>query len=312
MMDAVVKTKGLVKRYGRVNAVDGIDLEILRGEVFGLLGPNGSGKTTTILMLLGLTDVSSGSVQVLGLDPARQPLAVKQRAGYMPDAVGFYESLTARANLRYTGRLAGLAPPHLDERINAMLEQVGLSDVADRPAGTFSRGMKRRLGLADVLLKEPELVILDEPTNDLDPTATREFLDLIRSLKERDITIVISSHLLERVQAVCDRVALFHRGRIALEGTVGELAREVLGGGYRIVVEADGGDLSPAMEGISEVTAVHADGDGRYILEATADVRPQAAARAIDTGASIRALALREPSLDEVYNQYFREARHAA
>src|SRR5690606_953307 len=226
-MSAVIEARGLTKRYGRITAVDGIDLEIRRGEVFGLLGPNGSGKTTTILMLLGLTDVSAGTVRVLGLDPAREPLAVKRRVGYMPDTVGFYDHLSARANLRYTGRLAGIDRAVLDERIDGALAQVGLRDTADRRVGAFSAGMRRRLGLADILIKEPEIAILDEPTNDLDPTATREFLDLILELKRRDITVLLSSHLLERVQAVCDRVALFHRGRIALEGTVAALAQQV-------------------------------------------------------------------------------------
>lgn len=311
MMDSAIHTQGLIKRYGQLTAVDGIDLQIDQGEVFGLLGPNGSGKTTTILMLLGLTDVTAGSVRVLGLDPARQPLAVKRKVGYLPDAVGFYDQLSARANLRYTGRLAGLATAQLDERIDAVLAQVGLNEAADRYTGTFSRGMKRRLGLADVLLKAPRLIVLDEPTNDLDPIATREFLELIRELKQRDITILLSSHLLQRVQAVCDRVALFHRGHIALQGSVNELARQVLGGGYRIVLEASGDDLSRALEGIPEVGAVSANGDGCYILDASADVRPQAASRAIAAGASVHSLNLREPSLDDIYANYF-DSNHAA
>src|SRR5690606_27604189 len=228
-MDAVIEARGLTKRYGRITAVDAIDLDIRRGEVFGLLGPNGSGKTTTILMLLGLTDVTAGRVRVLGLDPARAPLAVKRRVGYMPDTVGFYDHMSARANLRYTGRLAGIDPAHLEARIDEVLGQVGLTEAAERRTGGFSSGMRRRLGLAEVLLKQPDVAILDEPTNELDPSATREFLELILELKRRGITVLLSSHLLERVQAVCDRVALFHRGRIVLEGTVGALAQQVLG-----------------------------------------------------------------------------------
>jgi len=314
MTDAVIEASGLTKRYGGVRAVDEVSLNIRRGEVFGVLGPNGSGKTTTILMLLGLTEVTSGRVRVVGLDPARQPLEVKRRVGYMPDTVGFYDPLTARANLRYTGRLAGLERRRLDERIEAVLKQVGLSDVADRAVGAFSSGMRRRLGLADVLLKEPEVAILDEPTSGLDPHAAREFLDLIRDLKARGITVLLSSHLLERVQAVCDRVALFHRGHIALEGTVTELAQQVLGGGYRIVLEAGGAELTGVLEAIPDVVAVNREGEGRYTLEATSDVRPQVAAQVVAASGAITSLALREPSLADVYTRYFERERagHAA
>jgi ABC-2 type transport system ATP-binding protein len=311
-MDAVIEARGLTKRYGRITAVDAIDLDIRRGEVFGLLGPNGSGKTTTILMLLGLTDVTAGRVRVLGLDPARAPLAVKRRVGYMPDTVGFYDHMSARANLRYTGRLAGIDPAHLEARIDEVLGQVGLTEAAERRTGGFSSGMRRRLGLAEVLLKRPDVAILDEPTNELDPTATREFLELIRELKRRGITVLLSSHLLERVQAVCDRVALFHRGRIALEGTVGALAQQVLGGGYRIELEATGIELRPVLEGIPGVSTVTAPAPGRYIVEASADVRPQVAAAAVGAGAAVASLALHEPSLADVYTSYFDRLNHAA
>jgi ABC-2 type transport system ATP-binding protein len=312
MTDFVIEADALTKRYGAMTAVNGIDLKIRRGEVFGLLGPNGSGKTTTILMLLGLTDVTGGRVRVLGLDPARAPLAVKRRVGYMPDTVGFYEHLTARENLHYTGRLAGLDFDELDRRIDAVIEQVGLMEAADRPTGTFSSGMLRRLGLADVLLKQPEIAILDEPTNGLDPSATHEFLKLIEDLKRRNITVLLSSHLLERVQIVCDRVALFSKGEIALEGTVSALAQQVLGGGYRIVLEAGGKDLTQALEAIPGVVAVRADGEARYKIEAGSDIRPLVAARAVEAGGNVASLALEQPSLADVYTQYFDQVNNAA
>jgi len=311
-MDAVIEARGLTKRYGRITAVDAIDLDIRRGEVYGLLGPNGSGKTTTILMLLGLTEVTAGRVRVLGLDPAREPLAVKRRVGYMPDTVGFYDHMSARANLRYIGRLAGIDPARLEARIDEVLAQVGLTEAADRRTSGFSSGMRRRLGLAEVLLKQPDVAILDEPTNELDPSATREFLELILELKRRGITVLLSSHLLERVQAVCDRVALFHRGRIVLEGTVGALAQQVLGKGYRIELEATGVELRPVLERIPGVIAVAAPAPGRYTVEASADVRPQVAAAAVGAGAAVASLALHEPSLADVYAGYFDRLNHAA
>src|SRR5262245_221038 len=155
MTSSVIEAKGLTKRYGRHVAVDHLDLTIDEGEVFGLLGPNGAGKTTIILMVMGLTDVTEGTVRVLGLDPARQPLAVKRHIGYMPDSVGFYDNLTARENLAYTGRLAGLSRATVEQGMAETLARVDLSHVARQKVRKFSRGMRQRLGLADALLKSP-------------------------------------------------------------------------------------------------------------------------------------------------------------
>ena len=221
----VIEGAGLTKRYGRFTAVDGIDLAIGKGEVFGLLGPNGSGKTTTILLLLGLTEPSAGTIRVLGLDPLRKPLSVKRRVGYLPDQIGFYDHLSAAENLAYTARLAGLASPEAGKRIAEALERVRLSDVRDKRVATFSRGMRQRLGLAEVLAKGSEIAILDEPTSGLDPQSTQELLDLIRELAADGVTIVLSSHLLSMMQSLCDRVALFRRGRIGLIGKVPEPRR---------------------------------------------------------------------------------------
>ena len=168
MADNVIEARGLLKVYGSQRAVDAIDLDIRRGEIFGLLGPNGAGKTTTILMMLGLTEISGGSVAVLGFDPVRQPLEVKRRVGYLPDQVGFYDNLTAANNMRYTARLIGLGPQEREEKIKASLAHVGLADVADNRVGTFSRGMRQRLGLAEILMKDAQIAILDEPTSALD------------------------------------------------------------------------------------------------------------------------------------------------
>lgn len=225
MENLVIEAQNLTKRYGDFVAVDGVNLALHAGEVFGLLGPNGSGKTTTILMLLGLTEPTSGTVRVLGYDPQRQPLQVKSRVGYLPDQVGFDDELTAYENLAYIARLNGLRHPA--GRIEEALTRMGLKEVADKRVKTFSRGMKQRLGVAEILLKRPQVVILDEPTLGLDPEAAREFLQIIRDLKHDGITVLLSSHLLHQVQQICDRVALFHRGRIALEGRVEELAQQV-------------------------------------------------------------------------------------
>jgi ABC-2 type transport system ATP-binding protein len=312
MTNAVIEAKGLTKRYRTHVAVDHIDLAIEEGEVFGLLGPNGAGKTTTILMIMGLTDVSEGTVRVLGLDPARQPLAVKRHIGYMPDSVGFYESLTARENLAYTGRLAGLERTLVDRRIEEVLARVGLGSVVGQKVRTFSRGMKQRLGLADALLKSPKIVILDEPTSGLDPQATQDFLELIRALKQEGIIIILSSHMLEKVQAICDRVALFNAGHIALCGSVTDLGRQVLGGGHRILVEARGARIEPALAAIPGIIRVRRDGDQRYVLEAESDIRPLVAATVSGAGGELLSLGIRQASLESVYTRYFEEAAHAA
>jgi len=306
MTQSVIVATGLRKRYGRTVAVDGIDLVVRAGEIFGLLGPNGAGKTTTILMLLGLTDVSGGDIRVHGFDPVRQPLEVKRRVGYLPDSVGFYDNLTARENLRYTGKLAGIERQDIEARISAALKRVSLETVADDRVATFSRGMRQRLGLAEIAMKRSEVAILDEPTSGLDPQATFELLDMIRALKADGVAVLISSHLLDRVQAVCDRVALFHQGKIVLIGTVPELAERVLGGGHTFDVEVVGeGNMEPIIANIEGVRSVRAEGPGRFHIVANRDVGADIATLIMSTGAQLRRLERIEPGLDAIYRRYF-------
>ncbi|MGQ9593499.1 MAG: ABC transporter ATP-binding protein [Anaerolineae bacterium] len=314
MSDLVVETKGLTKRYGTVVAVDSLDLSVRRGEVFGLLGPNGAGKTTTILMLLGLTEPTAGTVRVLGLDPVLQPLSVKARVGYMPEQMGFYEELTARQNLFYIARLNGLGRGEAHHRIDEVLERVDLADMADRPVGTFSRGMRQRLGVAEVLLKQPQLVILDEPTQGLDPEVARRFLQMVRDLKAEGVTVLLSSHLLHQVQAVCDRVGLFHRGRMVLEGSVPELARKVLGRAYHIQVEAEGSPqaLLQALERLPDAVNVVQEDGNRYRVTAHRDLRAEAAEAVVKAGGRLLGLEVEVPSLDDIYARYFQEVEHVA
>src|SRR5712692_2312788 len=202
--EVVIKAEALTKRYGTTVAVDHVDFAVHSGETVGILGPNGSGKTTTILMLLGLTEPTEGRAEVAGYDPLRAPLEVKRRVGYLPDQVGFYDGLSARDNLAYTGRLTGLSRREIDERFAAAIDRVGLGDVGRARVSTFSQGMRQRLGLAEVLMKQPSVAILDEPTTALDPHATQEFLGMIRGLKSDGTTVLLSSHHLDQVQSVCD------------------------------------------------------------------------------------------------------------
>ena len=305
MSESVIEVQGLTKRYDRVPVVKGISFTVERGEIFGLLGPNGAGKTTTILMLLGLSDISDGQARVLGHDPAREPLAVKRQVGYLPDQIGFYDGLSAADNLRYTARLMGLERAEREQRISASLGHVGLADVADNRVSTFSRGMRQRLGVAEILMKEAQIAILDEPTSGLDPQATVELLEIIRDLKKRGVSVLLSSHLLERVQSVCDRVALFNQGKIALIGTVSELGREVLGGGFRVEVEAEGQGLAERIAAIPGVQQVEPAGANRLRLLATGDVRPEAAAAVVAAGGRLLRLSVEELSPEAIYSRYF-------
>jgi ABC-2 type transport system ATP-binding protein len=308
----VIEVRGLLKLYGATRAVDTIDLSIRRGEIFGLLGPNGAGKTTTILMMLGLTETSGGSVEVLGFNPVRQPLEVKRRVGYLPDSVGFYDHLTARENLVYIARLLDIPRRETDARIMDAVKHVVLGDVVDRKVATYSRGMRQRLGIAEIVMKKAEVAILDEPTSGLDPHATLELLEMIRGLKKAGVAVLISSHLLDRVQSVCDRVALFNKGKIALMGTVVELANQVLGAGHPILVEASGIEVPAALRGIEGVQQVVPGGDGAWKIVADRDVRAAVAQRIVASGGALTRLADLQPSLEEVYTRYFQEERHAA
>jgi ABC-2 type transport system ATP-binding protein len=316
MSEAVIEAQNLTKRYDGVPVVKGISFSVARGEIFGLLGPNGAGKTTTILMMLGLTEVSDGQVRVLGYDPVREPLQVKRRVGYLPDAVGFYDNLTAAENLRYTGRLIGLSAKECEEKMRAALDHVGLHDVTDRRVATFSRGMRQRLGIAEILLKDAQIAILDEPTSGLDPQATIELLEIIRNLKQRDVTVLLSSHLLDRVQSVCDRVALFSQGNIVLMGTVDELGRQVLGGTFNLDVEAEGPGLDARLKSIPGVTGVEVLGSNRWRLKTDRDVRSETAAVVMGAGGKLLRLSVEAPTLETIYTRYFRNeqeaGRHAA
>jgi ABC-2 type transport system ATP-binding protein len=307
----VIRAERLTKRYGATVAVDHIDLDVRAGEIVGILGPNGSGKTTTILMLLGLTEPTGGRAEVAGFDPLREPLEVKRRVGYLPDQVGFYDGLSARDNLAYTARLAGLSRAEIDQRFADALDRVGLGDVGRARVSTYSQGMRQRLGLAEVLMKRPSVAILDEPTTALDPHSTQEFLQMIRGLKADGTAVLLSSHHLDQVQSVCDRVALFNRGRIALSGSVTDLAGRVLGGGHVIDVEARGPGMVDRLAAIPGVVRVQPLGGDRYRVDCQRDLRAEIA-RELAPKVDLLGIDFAAPSLNEVYNRYFEEQRHAA
>lgn len=227
MSQHVIELTGLTKKYGGFTAVNDLNLTVEKGDIFGLLGPNGAGKSTTILMMLGLTEPTAGSVMVCGINSTTHPIEVKQKVGYLPEDVGFYDDMTGIENLVYTAQLNGIAKEEAVQKAVQLLDRVGLSNDGKKKAGKYSRGMRQRLGLADVLIKEPEVIILDEPTSGIDPSGVREFMDLIRQLSHKDgQTVLFSSHHLDQVQQVCNRVGLFSSGKLLADIRLVELQKE--------------------------------------------------------------------------------------
>ena len=309
--DAVIVARRLTKMYGEFTAVDSLDLTIRAGEVFGLLGPNGAGKTTTVLMLLGLTDPTRGVVRVVGLDPTREPLAVKRTVGYLPDNVGFYGAMTGRENLRYTAKLNGLPRRDAEARIDELLGEVRLHDAADHKTETYSRGMRQRLGIADALVKRPSVLILDEPTIAIDPAGVEELLALLRRLvAEHNLTVLLSSHILGQVQSLCDRVGFFAAGRLVAAGPLDELAR----GGDRLVelevgVDGDPATIDPVAMKVPGVMSVapHERSERLRVVTASSDVAAPLATALADAGVSLVHLRLRGSDLLELYRRYVPE-----
>ncbi|HDK27869.1 MAG TPA: ABC transporter ATP-binding protein [Candidatus Atribacteria bacterium] len=229
MKTVVLEAKNLTKVYNHTKVVDNINLQIQEGEIFGFLGPNGAGKTTTILIALGLTEPTSGEISIFGYNSTREPLKVKKITSYLPENVGFYEDLTAQENLKYITRLNGIPEKKADAKIEEVLKNVGLQDVAQVEVGKYSKGMKQRLGMAVVLVKEPKLAILDEPTTGIDPKGVEEILELIvRMSREQNITVLLSSHLLYQVQKICTKIGIISQGRIVVQGTIEEIGKNLL------------------------------------------------------------------------------------
>jgi ABC-2 type transport system ATP-binding protein len=228
--ETIVEAAGLVKVFSdfwmrtKARAVDGIDFSIRRGEIFGLLGPNGSGKSTTIKMILGLLRKTRGRLTIFGKDPS--DVSVKKRIGYLPEESYMYRFLNARETLEYYGRIFGLRASVRRRRADELLEMVGLGTAGLRPVGEYSKGMTRRIGIAQALINDPEFLILDEPTSGLDPIGTRQVKDLLLDLKRRGKTILLSSHLLADVEDVCDRMTILYGGKVRASGTGEELLRD--------------------------------------------------------------------------------------
>ncbi len=320
-MNPVIELVDLTKKYGTLTAVDNLNLTVSKGEIFGLLGPNGAGKSTTILMMLGLTEPDSGVAKVCGVNAAVFPVEVKKRVGYLPDNVGFYDGMTGLENLVYIARLNRLPPKTAKDNALQLLERVGLAEAAGKKTGKYSRGMMQRLGLADVLIKNPEIIILDEPTLGIDPQGVREFLDLIvRLSREEGLTVLLSSHHLHQVQQVCDRVGLFVSGKLIAEGNITGLSASLFSR-EPFMIEAgvksnnDTSDHMPGnLNGIGQLQdsllkteGVKSVAYNRGILKISCvnDLSAEIAKIIVDAGVGLTSLSKKEYGLDDIYRRYF-------
>jgi ABC-2 type transport system ATP-binding protein len=227
----LIKFEGLSKSYGSFAAVKKLSFSIDRGEVFGFLGPNGAGKTTTIRMLMGILVPTTGRVTVNGLDAQADRIAVKRHVGYLPDQPVFYDFLKGREVLEFVGEMHGLARPEANTRAERLLAQMGLADAAEEYAVNYSLGMKKKLGLACALIHDPQVLILDEPTNALDPRASREVQDRLRQCAREGKTIFLSTHLLDMAERICSRLGIIHEGELVALGPIGVLQQQVIPGG---------------------------------------------------------------------------------
>jgi len=311
MKDPIIQLKGLTKHYGSVKAVDDLNLDIYKGEIFGLLGPNGAGKTTTILMMLGLTDPTSGTAFVCGHNATNSPIQVKKKVGYMPDSVGFYDNMTALENLTYIGRLNGLPEHELKKRSAEVLEIVGLATDRHKKTAAFSRGMKQRLGLADVLIKNPDVIILDEPTLGIDPTGVRDFLALIKQLsRQQGLTVLLSSHHLHHVQQVCDRVGIFVSGKLLAQGDIGALSGQLFGTDSHItsirVTQAiqQPWPLEPELTAREPINQITINGNELEFM-CSRDLTASLVRFLVEKGYDVISVSQKNYGLDDIYQKYF-------
>jgi ABC-2 type transport system ATP-binding protein len=301
---SAIELRGLTKRYGDVTALDDVSLSVEEGEVFGFLGPNGAGKSTTIDVLLDFVRPTAGSATVLGHDSRTDSLAVRERVGVLPDGFHLYDRLSARQHVEFA-----VASKGSDEDVKALLERVGIADAIDRKAGGFSKGMRQRLVLAMALAGEPDVLILDEPTSGLDPNGAREMRDIIRAERDRGATVFFSSHVLEQVEAVCDRVAILRDGRIVAVDTIDAL-RGALGTDARLTLTVDGitDELVEAVTRVHGVASVRVDGD-QTLSVACDDEAKTAVLGAVDVaGGTLVDFDTEDVSLEELFAAYTRDA----
>lgn len=309
MPQPMIQTQELTKHYGDVKAVDHLDLTVYEGEIYGFLGPNGAGKTTTLLMLMGLTVPTSGTATVGGYDIIKDSREVRRIAGLLPEGAGYYEDLTAKQNLRYIGQLNDLPAPEIEKKGADLLEVVGLAKWADTKVEKFSRGMKQRLGIAEVLIKKPKVAFFDEPTIGLDPQGTKEIRDVLIGLnKEQHLTVFISSHLLYEVQQTCQRVGIIREGKLIAADTIDNLSNRL--GRKEKMIEFELSEISPDLireiKNINGVTSVDQE-NLKLHVHMERDKSKEVSETIMKHGATILLMKPKEYSLEEIFLEYYKE-----
>ncbi len=312
-MEYSVETRNLVKRYDKVPVVDSVSLKTTKGSVYGLLGPNGAGKTTIIRTLLGFIRPTSGEALILGKNPLKHRVQLFNRVGYAPELPIFQSFFTGRELLDFTGRLYGLNGNARSKRIHELLDLIGLTDHQNKKIGKYSKGMVQRLSVAQCLMNDPELLILDEPTIGMDPTATVHFRALFRDLREQGKTIFISSHLLDEVERLCTQVAILDRGRLVFEGSVEQaLNRFQNSNQVEIELEAPAPEVQRSISALPYVENLQAEGRFlRLTLKDTEEHRAEIAQLVLQKGGRLLALYRHKPTLEEAFLLALQKGRSA-
>ena len=309
-MTAAIEAIDLTKKYGDFTAVDHLNLRIEEGEIFGFVGPNGAGKTTSMMMFLGLTFPTAGQARVYGYDCTWNPRDVKRITGYLPETFGFYGELSAKENLMYTASLNAISRREALSRLDEVMEWVGLADRITQPVKQYSRGMRQRLGIADILIKRPRVVLLDEPTQGIDSSSVEDVLNLITGMsREHGTTVLVSSHQLHYVQRICDRVGIMSGGRMVVQGTLEELAHQSRDLG-EMTLELEVGritdELLNALAAAPGVNSVSVRGN-LVEVECRSEARSEIATVALKHGDSLLSMQSGDSVLENIYLRYFQE-----
>ena len=304
-MPSILVVQNLVKNYGDFQAVKGISFDIQEGEIFSLLGPNGAGKTTTISMLSTLYEPTSGDATVAGHSVTREPMAVRNAIGVVPQDIALYEDLTARENLIFWGQMYGLGGKALDARVDEVLEQIGLTDKAKNRVKTYSGGMKRRVNIGVGLLHKPRLLFMDEPTVGIDPQSRRAILDTVKDLNKKGMTVLYTTHYMEEAQEISDRVGIIDHGDLIALGTQKELTQQV-GETETLILHLGETDdpeaLAHSLVGVKDILeATATDHEVSVIAHEAEDVLAAVVTKANERGIKIRSIDIREPNLEAVF-----------
>ena len=301
----MIEIKNLVKEYNGVRAVDELSINISGGEIYGLLGPNGAGKSTTILMLTGLILPTSGECRIDGVEVSKNPIAVKKKIGYMPEDVGFYANLTAFENLSFFGNLYGLPQKELEDRCDELLKQVGLYGVS-KTVGGYSKGMRQRLGIAKAQLNDPTVVILDEPTANLDPQGVSDYRRIIKNIAKQDKTVLVSSHILSEISKVSTKIGILQKGRLVREGSWEDFSSGIeMMNLSEIRINVETKDPMPEISHPKIISAEYKNDNKTALITAKSDIREDISGFLYDKKIILKNLSLDSTTLEDAILTYY-------